>query len=132
MFKYIIPVFLVAFGILAFADNAESLSSDVADGALSVLSADDCTVYAEQANNFFLPSNNCYASGIRTQQSVAKRVNSFSKNGGGYICLPKHICVCAAGSSNYKFSFALSMLSSKTSIYAPIIYILFSSIIAFS
>jgi hypothetical protein len=35
-------------------------------------------------------------------------VNSFSKNGGGYICLPKHICVCAAGSSNHKFSFALS------------------------
>ena len=108
LFRYIIPVFLVALGILAFADKAESLPCDGAHGALSVLSADDCTVYAEHANNFFLPSNNCYTSGIRTQQSVAKRVNSFSKNGGGYICLPKHICVCAAGSSNYKFSFALS------------------------
>ena len=108
LFKYIIPVFLVAFGILALSDKAEFFSCGEVCGTLSVISSDDSTVYAEQANNFFLPSNNCYTSGIRTQQSVAKRVNSFSKNGGGYICLPKHICVCAAGSSNNKFSFALS------------------------
>ena len=108
LFKYIIPVFLVAFGILAFAHNAEPLPSDGVNGALSVLSADDGTVYAEHADNFFLPSNNYIAGGIRTQQGVSKRSNSCSKNGGGYICLPKHICVCAAGSSNHKFSFALS------------------------
>ena len=103
LFRYIIPVFLVAFGILAFADNAESLSSDVADGALSVLSADDCTVYAEQANNFFLPSNNCISCGANAQQYVAKRVKSYSKFSSEYECFQKHDQIFAGNSFHYKF-----------------------------
>jgi len=81
-FRHILPIFILSFVLAFFSGAGGGLGLCPQDGASLELEipAYESVVGSADGSNLLLPSNNSFSNGVRSHQSVTKRVNCSGKN----------------------------------------------------
>lgn len=81
-FIHILPIFILSFVLVFFSGAGDGLGFCPQNGTSqeSEISASESIVGSADSSNLLLPSNNSFTNGVRSHQSVTKRVNSSGKN----------------------------------------------------
>ncbi len=81
-FRHILPIFILSFVLVFLSGAGDGLGFCPQNGTSQELeiSASESIVGSADSSNLFLPSQNSFTSGMRSHQSVIKRVNCSGKN----------------------------------------------------